>query len=176
MSTSSSSSSRQVGRRTVFGVPTNCWCCQDLDIWVSETKENRFRRFYRCKISRQKPEETHLSKWIDEAFHDEIWIVDANCMDLLHDLQALRENTQVQLYNQRNWFSVRDQEMRTEINEKMIHMSRAIDDATRQMKEKIDAHLNTHISAKLNNNGKLHKIAAAVAICGAMSYLYWKLL
>lgn len=55
-------------------------------------------------------------------------------------------------------------------------MSRAIDDATRQMKEKIDAQINTHISTKLNNNGKMHKIAAAVAICGALSYLYWKLL
>lgn len=126
MRTSSSSSSRQGGRRTVYGVPTKCWCGQDLDIWVSETKENPFRRFYRCKIARQvsnsppfklnnasylfkftillvfyqhKPSETHLFKWIDKALQEKIWIVDAKRMDILHDLQALRENTQVQLDN-----------------------------------------------------------------------------
>ncbi|WZZ27030.1 hypothetical protein YC2023_010431 [Brassica napus] len=53
ISSSSSSTSCQGARRTVYGVPTKCWCGQGLDTWASETKENPYRRFYRCKIDLQ---------------------------------------------------------------------------------------------------------------------------
>ncbi|CAN7072795.1 unnamed protein product [Brassica oleracea var. botrytis] len=94
ISSSSSSTSCQGARRTVYGVPTKCWCGQGLDTWASETKENPYRRFYRCKIDLQKTE-SHLFKWIDEALLDEIRMVDARRLDLLHELQALTENTKV---------------------------------------------------------------------------------
>ncbi|KAL0716532.1 hypothetical protein Bca4012_065854 [Brassica carinata] len=176
MSSSSSSSSLQGGRRSVYGIPTRCWCGQVLDTWVSETKENPYRRFYRCKIALQFKTESHLFKWVDEAILDEIRMVDAKRIDLVHDFQSLAEKTNVELHSQRDWIVGRNEEMQNEIKEKMMQLSRAIDEATRQMKEQIDAELTTHINKKLNNEGSIHKIAAVMAICGAMSYLYWKLL
>ncbi|KAL0854639.1 hypothetical protein Bca101_059791 [Brassica carinata] len=176
MSSSSSSSSLQGGRRSVYGIPTRCWCGQVLDTWVSETKENPYRRFYRCKIALQFKTESHLFKWVDEAILDEIRMVDAKRIDLVHDFQSLAEKTNVELHSQRDWIVGRNEEMQNEIKEKMMQLSRAIDEATRRMKEQIDAELTTHINKKLNNEGSIHKIAAVMAICGAMSYLYWKLL
>ncbi|CAH8352210.1 unnamed protein product [Eruca vesicaria subsp. sativa] len=157
---SSSSSSRQGARRHVYGIPTKCWCGQPLDTWVSDTKENPGRRFYRCRIALQNKTESHLFKWIEEALHDEIRIVDAKRMDLLRDFQAFTINTQAQLDSQRNWIESRDEQLKKE----MLQMTTTIDEATKKMTEQFDAELATRI-----------KTAAFVAICGAMSYLFWKL-
>ncbi|XP_013615620.1 PREDICTED: uncharacterized protein At4g04775-like, partial [Brassica oleracea var. oleracea] len=43
----------------------------------SSTAENRYRRFYRCEIARDRKTENHLFKWIDEALIEEIRMVDA---------------------------------------------------------------------------------------------------
>ncbi|CAN6923702.1 unnamed protein product, partial [Brassica oleracea] len=134
ISSSSSSTSCQGARRTVYGAPTKCWCGQGLDTWASETKENPYRRFYRCKIALQKTE-SHLFKWIDEALLDEIRMVDARRLDLLHELQALTENTKVQLEDLRSWIVGRDEELRDQINHNMMQLTKAIDESTRQMKE-----------------------------------------
>lgn len=68
----------------------------------------------------QKQNESHLFKWIDEALLDEIRLLNARYMEILHDFQALKDS---------------HEEFRNKINEKMRHLSREIDDATRQMKE-----------------------------------------
>ncbi|KAL0695437.1 hypothetical protein Bca4012_062617 [Brassica carinata] len=104
MSSSSSSISRQGGRRTVHGVPNRCWCGKGLDTWVSETKENPYRRFYRCKIA--------------------------------------------------------------------LQLTKAIDESTSLMKAQIDAKVKTHTNSKWSIN----QTAATMAMIGAMTYLYWKLL
>ncbi|KAG2332110.1 hypothetical protein Bca52824_003290 [Brassica carinata] len=92
------------GRRTVHGVPNRCWCGKGLDMWVSETKENPYRRFYRCKIA--------------------------------------------------------------------LQLTKAIDESTSLMKAQIDAKVKTHTNSKWSIN----QTAAAMAMIGAMTYLYWKLL
>ncbi|CAN6928837.1 unnamed protein product [Brassica oleracea] len=151
MSSSPSATSHQGSRKTVYGVQTRCWCEQGLDTWVSETKENPYRRFYRCKIALQ----THLFKWIDEALLDEIRMVDAKRLDLIHDLQRLTENTKVTLESQRSWILGLDEELRKEINANLLQLTTTIDEATRQMKEEIDAKLNPHISSMIPTNGPI---------------------
>lgn len=112
---------------------------------------------------------------MDEAIHDEIKIVDSKRMEVLQDLQALRQFTQVQLDSQRNWVLAREEVMRNEMKQIMYNVKREIEDATTRMKQQLDADLNNHLNSKLNNKGRMNKIAAAVVICGALSYMYWKL-
>ncbi|KAF2606277.1 hypothetical protein F2Q68_00045719 [Brassica cretica] len=49
MSSSSSSSLSNTRSQTV-GIPTTCWCGSKLTTYGAQTKENLFRRFYRCKL------------------------------------------------------------------------------------------------------------------------------
>ncbi|CAH8320480.1 unnamed protein product, partial [Eruca vesicaria subsp. sativa] len=97
--------------RPVYDVLSKLWCGQGLDTWVFDTKENPYQRFYRCKIVLQKKTEPDLFKWIDEAILDEVRIVDAKHLDLLHDLQALSKNFNVHLESQRSWIVARDGDM-----------------------------------------------------------------
>ena len=62
-------------------------------------------------------------------------MVDARRLDLPHELQALTENTKVQLEDLRSWIVGRDEELRDQINHNMMQLTKAIDESTRQMKE-----------------------------------------
>ncbi|WZZ44774.1 hypothetical protein YC2023_041033 [Brassica napus] len=75
--TSSSTSSARFPRISTHGVPTRCWCGEGITTFGSSTAENRYRRFYRCEIARDRKTENHLFKWIDEALIEEIRMVDA---------------------------------------------------------------------------------------------------
>ncbi|KAL0700298.1 hypothetical protein Bca4012_056420 [Brassica carinata] len=44
------SCSRQ-NRVSFQDVPTHCWCGNRVDTFVSKTKKNPFRRFYRCIVA-----------------------------------------------------------------------------------------------------------------------------
>ncbi|XP_013639395.1 PREDICTED: uncharacterized protein At4g04775-like [Brassica oleracea var. oleracea] len=148
MTSSSSSSSKSTARRSVHGVPKKCWCVKGLSIWASETKENSFRRFYRCEITLQRKSESHLFKWEDEAIPDEVSMVEAKVLDLVHDFQSLSKS-----------------------------VAQSIDEATRQFKEDMDATLNSNMKTTLlSNNGPVHNFGAAVGIVLAIACLYWKLL
>ncbi|KAF8049906.1 hypothetical protein N665_2093s0001 [Sinapis alba] len=169
MSSDSSASSGQAGRRSVFGVPSRSWCGQTLDIWVSETKENPCRRFYRCKIALQKKTESHLFKWVDEAVLDEVRMVDAKILDLHHDFKALTAKTNIQI------------EMHNEINGKMTNLANSIEDTTIQIKDQILSELRNHSNTNVNPHpsnffNTPYLSGAALAFCGVMSYVYWKLL
>ncbi|KAL0695061.1 hypothetical protein Bca4012_062241 [Brassica carinata] len=52
---SSSSSSRSNSARQTTGIPTRCWCGADLTTFGAQTKDNLFRRFYRCEIGLKHP-------------------------------------------------------------------------------------------------------------------------
>ncbi|XP_033131788.1 uncharacterized protein At4g04775-like [Brassica rapa] len=71
MSSSSSSSLSNTRSQTV-GIPTICWCGSKLTTYGAQTKENLFRRFYRCKLGVQRKTEHYLFKWVDEAIVDEV--------------------------------------------------------------------------------------------------------
>ncbi|XP_048613291.1 uncharacterized protein At4g04775-like [Brassica napus] len=53
-------------------IPSRCWCGNKIVTYVSKTKENPYRRFFRCEIGLQRKKENHLFKWVDEALLDEI--------------------------------------------------------------------------------------------------------
>ncbi|CAN6917719.1 uncharacterized protein At4g04775-like [Brassica napus] len=73
---SSSTSSARFPRISTHGVPTRCWCGEGITTFGSSTAENRYQRFYRCEIARDRKTENHLCKWIDEALIEEIRMVD----------------------------------------------------------------------------------------------------
>ncbi|KAF2572840.1 hypothetical protein F2Q70_00004293 [Brassica cretica] len=75
--TNSSTSSARFPRISTHGVPTRCWCGEGITTFGLSTTENRYRRFYRCEIARDRKTENHLFKWIEEALIDEIRMVDA---------------------------------------------------------------------------------------------------
>ncbi|KAL0664017.1 hypothetical protein Bca4012_100854 [Brassica carinata] len=59
---SSSSSSLSNTRSQIVGIPTTCWCGSKLTTYGAQTKENLFRRFYRCKLGVQLKEDVDSFK------------------------------------------------------------------------------------------------------------------
>ncbi|KAJ4873953.1 Uncharacterized protein Rs2_44284 [Raphanus sativus] len=170
MSTSSSMSSRSAARRTVHGVPIKCWCGKGLVVWASETKENPFRRFYRCEVALQRKTESHLFKWEDEAILDEVRMLDAKIMDLVHDIQTLSKTVSEQI-------DLHKAECVFKVDEHIKQMKQEIRQATRQMKEEVEAIVSSNTVVKpLADSGTTHNFLAAVAIVGAITCLYWKFL
>ncbi|CAH8340700.1 unnamed protein product [Eruca vesicaria subsp. sativa] len=169
MTSSSSSTSRSGSRKHVYGVPSKCWCGKALDTWVSETKENPYRRFYRCKIALQNKSEAHLFKWVDEAILYER-------LDLLHDFQALSKDFSAQLQSQRSLLLSRDEEMMKQIKDNLLQMSTMLNEETQKLKLVIAAKDNSHNNSIFTTNGPITKFTIAIAVIGAMSSIYWKLI
>ncbi|CAN7121385.1 unnamed protein product [Brassica rapa subsp. narinosa] len=48
---SSSTSSSRSQTHTTRGIPSKCWCGSNLTTFAAQTKENLYRRFYRCEIA-----------------------------------------------------------------------------------------------------------------------------
>ncbi|CAA7017015.1 unnamed protein product [Microthlaspi erraticum] len=90
MSSSSSASSRLTNRRSVYGVPSRCWCGRNLVTYAAQTKDNPFRRFYRCAVALQRQTEEHLFKWIEEALVDETIMVERKHLSLVDEVKELR--------------------------------------------------------------------------------------
>ncbi|KAL0846920.1 hypothetical protein Bca101_020166 [Brassica carinata] len=158
MSSASSASSRNANRRGVYGVPTRCWCGQNLKTFVSKTNENPYRRFYRCVVASQRETENHLFKWEDEALLDETRLVDAKRLDLVHDLQTLSNTVRGDLAAQ----EARLGELRHELEVKFLKI-------TQEIESKQDAPDTSPQHSALNN------IAVSVAVIGAMAWFYFKL-
>ncbi|CAN6816362.1 unnamed protein product [Brassica oleracea] len=153
---------------SVHGVPKKFWCGKGLSIWASETKENPFQRFYRCEIALQ---------WEDEAILDEVSMVEAKVLDLVHDFQSLSKSVTEQIDSHKTWLHELEVEMMSKLNEHMSKVAQSMDEATRQFKEDMDATLNSNMNTTLlSNNGPVHNFAAAVGIVLAIACLYWKLL
>ncbi|XP_048633530.1 uncharacterized protein At4g04775 isoform X1 [Brassica napus] len=76
-------------RESHQGVPTRCWCGNRIATFVSKTKKNPFRRFYRCEVAMQRKGEAHLFKWVDEALVEEVSLVEARQRTVEEDLEAL---------------------------------------------------------------------------------------
>ncbi|AEE82424.2 zinc ion binding protein [Arabidopsis thaliana] len=74
------------------GVPSKCWCGEEIITFTSKTKENPYRRFYRCAIAMKRENEEHLFKWVDEALLDEIKMVNEKCKRVVENISDLRMN------------------------------------------------------------------------------------
>uniref|UniRef100_A0A0D2ZR97 GRF-type domain-containing protein n=1 Tax=Brassica oleracea var. oleracea TaxID=109376 RepID=A0A0D2ZR97_BRAOL len=121
---SSSSSSSRSNSRTTLGIPTRCWCGSKLTTFGAQTKENLYRRFYRCEIGVKKQSEHHLFKWIDEAIIDEINMLDSKQCQLQVDVQTFK-NTMTQ----------RLQDHGKHIDEALLEMKRFMHDQTAMLAE-----------------------------------------
>ncbi|KAL0771925.1 hypothetical protein Bca101_037076 [Brassica carinata] len=150
----SSSSSSRSNSRTTLGIPTRCWCGSKLTTFGAQTKENLYRRFYRCEIGVKKQSEHHLFKWIDEAIIDEINMLDSKQCQLQVDVQTFK-NTMTQ----------RLQDHGKHIDEALLEMKRFMHDQTAMLAEIKRCSTQVHI---LN-------IAAAAIALGTMAWLYAKL-
>ncbi|KAF8062834.1 hypothetical protein N665_1194s0008 [Sinapis alba] len=198
MTSSSSSSSRSASRRQVYGVPTLCWCGKGLITWVSETKENPHRRFYRCEIALQvfnfkhfflhshfhapfgfltvRKTENHLFKWVDEALLEEVRMVDAKIVDLVHDFHSLSKRVIEELNAHKLFIAALDEDVKLKLTDNITKMSQAIDEATLQFKEDFAASIKSNTKqSQFCINPPIHNIAVAVVIVGAITALYCKL-
>ncbi|KAF8091369.1 hypothetical protein N665_0447s0027 [Sinapis alba] len=190
MTSSSSSSSRSASCRQVYGVPTLCWCGKGLITWVSKTKENPHRRFYRCEIALQifnfkhfflhshfhRKTENHLFKWVDEALLEEVRMVDAKIVDLVHDFHSLSKRVIEELNAHKLFIAALDEDVKLKLTDNITKMSQAIDEATLQFKEDIAASIKSNTKqSQLCINPPIHNIAVAVVIVGVITCLYCKL-
>ncbi|CAN7001330.1 unnamed protein product [Brassica rapa subsp. trilocularis] len=71
MSCMTGSSVNREERQKSIGVPQRCWCGRKVDLLVSKTNENPYRRFYRCQGALQRQTESHLFKWVEVAMAEE---------------------------------------------------------------------------------------------------------
>ncbi|KAF8114412.1 hypothetical protein N665_0038s0036 [Sinapis alba] len=129
--TSSSTSSSRFPRISTTGVPTRCWCGEGITTFGSSTAENRYQRFYRCKIGRDRKSENHLFKRIDEALIDEIWMVDAKYEKVAQGLTKFKERV---MENVNSAIALLEHEMSQELKE-MVNLE--IARVENEMKQKL---------------------------------------
>ncbi|CAA7021530.1 unnamed protein product [Microthlaspi erraticum] len=63
---------------------------RNLVTYAAQTKDNPFRRFYRCEVALQRKMEEHLFKWIDEALLDETRMVERKHLSLVEEVKEFR--------------------------------------------------------------------------------------
>ncbi|XP_018454429.2 uncharacterized protein At4g04775-like [Raphanus sativus] len=150
--TSSSTSSSRFPRISTHGVPRRCWCGEGITSFGSSTAENRYRRFYRCEIAKDRKSENHLFKWIDEALLDEIQRVDAKHERVAQGLSNFEEKV---MTNVKSEIARLELEMSQKLKEKVnLEIARV----EKEMKEKL----------KIATVG----MVVAVAIIGIWTSLY----
>ncbi|KAG2265756.1 hypothetical protein Bca52824_072835 [Brassica carinata] len=71
------------------GIPSRCWCGKGIVTYVSKTKENPYRRFFRCEIGKQK---IIFFKLVDEALFDEIQRIDEHQTRIAEEIEDLRSS------------------------------------------------------------------------------------
>ncbi|CAH8385444.1 unnamed protein product [Eruca vesicaria subsp. sativa] len=157
MSSFTSSSSSQT-RRVTVGIPNRCWCGSTLTTFGSKTKENLFRRFYRCEIGVRRQNEDHLFKWIDEAIIDEINMVDAKVSKLQADFGSFMKSTSDLFDKQENY------------------MDGAINDIKNLLQQQTNLPNQTiQSSGPEKSKSNILNIATAAVVFGTMAFIYAKL-
>ncbi|KAG2316344.1 hypothetical protein Bca52824_019466 [Brassica carinata] len=91
MSCTTSSSAMRSAEGSLFGVPTKCWCGKKVDLLVSKTNENPYRRFYRCEVALQRKHESHLYKWFEVAMAEEFEKVSDRIEELGVEVRLISE-------------------------------------------------------------------------------------
>ncbi|CAE5959684.1 unnamed protein product [Arabidopsis arenosa] len=129
MSTTSyySSAASSANRFFPHGVPSKCWCGEDIITFTSKTKENPYRRFYRCAIAMKRKNEDHLFKWVDKALLEEIRMVEEKCKLVVADVNALRMEVMCTMKLQNENFKKMEDAM-----------SKKIEDEVKNMKENVE--------------------------------------
>ncbi|KAL0734562.1 hypothetical protein Bca4012_010772 [Brassica carinata] len=149
---SSSTSSSCFPRISTHGVPTRCWCGEGITTFGSSTAENRYRRFYRCEIARNRKSENHLFKWIDEALLDEIRAVDAKHEGFARGLATV------------------EHELTHKMNEKVnLEIARVEHELTQKMNEKFNLEI---ASLKKEMQKKLQIATVAMVVVGAVAVIW----
>ncbi|CAN6933014.1 unnamed protein product [Brassica oleracea] len=167
MSSSSSSSLSNTRSQTV-GIPTTCWCGSKLTTYGAQTKENLFRRFYRCKLGVQH----HLFKWVDEAIVDEVNMVDAKHNQLKEDVDSFKIYTTQRLEKQAIQFDkaliqlnslIADKDTSSGTND---NSTIATEDTLQSPNQPSDAN---------NSRAQLINIAVVAIAVGTMAWIYAKI-
>ncbi|XP_010495625.1 PREDICTED: uncharacterized protein At4g04775-like [Camelina sativa] len=97
-----------------------CWCGQETITFTSKTKENPYRRFYRCSIALKRPNEEHLFKWVDEALVEEIQMVNRKLKRIEEDVSDLRINVIQNLDLQKEMLKKLEGNMVKKLEENMV--------------------------------------------------------
>ncbi|CAH8380523.1 unnamed protein product [Eruca vesicaria subsp. sativa] len=164
MSSSSSSSISHLGRQTT-GIPTRCLCGANLTTFGAQTKDNLFRRFYRCEIWLKRKSEHHLFKWVDEAIVDEINIVDAKQSQLKEDLDSFKLCTARRLEKQAKQIDQTIQQIQMLMDTNTNNCATGDNSATSSEDPKASP-------KDLSSANSLSNIAVAAIALGAMVWIY----
>ncbi|XP_048634966.1 uncharacterized protein At4g04775-like [Brassica napus] len=148
---SSSSSSTRSNSRTTLGIPTRCWCRSKLTTFGAQTRENLYRRFYRCQIGVKRQDEHHLFKWIGEAIIDEINMLASKQCQLLSEVQSFKDT----------------------MTQCLEENGKHIDEALVELRSFNETQTNATYVTKSHSH--LVNIAAAAIAVGTMAWLYAKL-
>ncbi|XP_013665072.1 uncharacterized protein At4g04775-like [Brassica napus] len=158
MSSSSSSSLSSTRSRTV-GIPTTCWCGSKLTTFGAQTKENLFRRFYRCKLGVQ-------------AIVDEVNMVDAKHNQLKEDVDSFKIYTTQRLEKQAIQFDKALIQLNSLIADKATS-SGTNDNSTIATKDTLQPP--NQPSDANNSRAQLINIAVAAIVVGTMTWIYAKI-
>ncbi|KAG2251288.1 hypothetical protein Bca52824_081424 [Brassica carinata] len=85
MSCTTASSGLRSRGASFIGVPTKCWCGKKVDLLVSKTNENPYKRFYRCK----KNHESHIFKWVEVSMAEEFDKVGDRIEELVAEVKVI---------------------------------------------------------------------------------------
>ncbi|KAF8087027.1 hypothetical protein N665_0602s0010 [Sinapis alba] len=156
--TSFSSSSLTYPRRSTTGIPTWCWCGENLTTFAAFTKENQCRRFYRCVLGVP----NHLFKWVDETIVDEIKKIADNLSRLQTDYDSLNRSLTKRLENQDKC-----------IKEFILLMTSSLEEKLTPLYETIQA--SNHKVTSCTPQSPLLNIAVTAFALGTMAWMYAKL-
>ncbi|XP_010446047.1 PREDICTED: uncharacterized protein At4g04775-like [Camelina sativa] len=114
---SSSNSSHLTSGTTHRGVPSRCWCGNEITMFTSKTDENPYRRFYRCVQGVKDKKEKHMFRWVDDALLEEIRMIENKHKQLLEDVNVLRKMVVDNVEVQNKLMQEMKQQMNKEMNE-----------------------------------------------------------
>ncbi|KAF8077305.1 hypothetical protein N665_1047s0005 [Sinapis alba] len=74
------------------GIPSKCWFGESIIKFISKSRPNPYRWYYRClyAASLRLENDDHVFKWVDEAFTDEIQQLDYQVRMLEEEVQLLK--------------------------------------------------------------------------------------
>ncbi|KAG7593721.1 hypothetical protein ISN45_Aa01g025050 [Arabidopsis thaliana x Arabidopsis arenosa] len=123
-----SSASSSGFRASPPGVPSKCWCGEEITTFTSKTKENPYRRFYRCAIAMKRENKEHLFKWVDEALLDEINMVNEKCKRVAENLSALRVNVMANMELQNKNIKQMEEELIKKMEGELLTMKENVEE------------------------------------------------
>ncbi|KAL1221294.1 hypothetical protein V5N11_002136 [Cardamine amara subsp. amara] len=159
MSNYSTASSHLTARSSSRGVPTVCWCGGEITTFTSKTKDNPYRRFYRCVMGVKEKTEDHLFQWVDEALLEEIIMVELKHNRLIEEVKDLKKSVMDNMEFQNVMQIKMKEEIKASIEKELICAKEKMQNLGREMVK-----------------STMTKVGVVVVVVGTVAWLCGKLI